>query len=50
MRVFWNLGLKPWAVVDAYCDTVLGNAALLERLRATKFDVFIVDMGRNAIH
>ena len=33
MRVFWNLGLKPWAVVDAYCDTILGDGALLERLQ-----------------
>ena len=47
MRVFWNLGLKPWAVVDAYCDTVLGDKALLARLRETKFDVAIVDMIYN---
>ena len=45
--MFWNLGLKPWAVVDAYCDTVLGDKALLARLRETKFDVSIVDMIYN---
>ena len=45
--MFWNLGLKPWAVVDAYCDTVLGDKALLARLRETKFDVSVVDMIYN---
>ena len=47
MRVFWNLGLKPWAVVDAYCDTILGDGALHEQLRVAKFDVFIADMIYN---
>ena len=46
-RVFWNLGLQPWAVVDAYCDTILGDAALLGRLTAQKFDVFVADMIYN---
>ena len=49
LRVFWSLGLKPWAVVDAYCDTLLGDEALLAQLQGTKFDVSIVDPSKDRL-
>ena len=43
----FNMGANPYAVATAYCEQLLSNEALKDRLRREKFDVAIVDLIYN---
>ncbi len=46
-RIFWDIGLKPWQIVDAYCDQLLANPTIWELFREGHYDVAIVDLVYN---
>ena len=59
-ELIWDLGLKPdillhfpynapYRVYHAQCKALLDNEPLMDKLRATKFDAAIVDLGRHQI-
>jgi hypothetical protein len=47
VSIFWRLGLKPWTLVDTFCDTILGNKNLIELLNRDHFNVAVVDLIYN---